>query len=117
MAYEEFYNRTFTRKIDELNNYTNNKKYTKEMMTKVRDDLYELVRSPYLKYNYFKYILVNIGLFLPNVILSFVYLYIPSDHDWFKIISVSEIFRVYKGGILAFIMFALPGIIFYRVSI
>ena len=50
MLHEEILNRTFTRKIDELKHYSsNNMKYTNEMIKKVKGDIYEIIRHPYLK--------------------------------------------------------------------
>jgi len=50
ILYDELKNRSISKKIDELKKYCSMKDvYTENMVTKIRDDIYLLVRQPYLK--------------------------------------------------------------------
>jgi hypothetical protein len=50
ILFDEYFNKSLSKKIDQLKTYTSTKGvYTDEMISKVKDDIYQIVRQPYLK--------------------------------------------------------------------
>ena len=69
MMYEEFKHNTISQKIDWLKSCTSTKGvYTEAMVEKIRDDIYEIIRQPYMKYSNRKYYAISTVIYLLNII-------------------------------------------------
>ena len=71
ILYDEIINKSLTTKLDELKSFTSQKDViTEAMLQKVRDDMYQIVRQPYMKYSKKKYYLISSLIYLPNFLLA-----------------------------------------------
>lgn len=68
------------------------------MVKKVKDDIYLIVRQPYLKHKFWKHILTTIGVFLINISICYFY-YFLSKRTFFDLFWRVEILKIYKGAI------------------
>eukprot|EP00347_Sterkiella_histriomuscorum_P024417 403331187 len=73
IIYDELKNRGLSSKIDDLKLYSNSKApYSKQMVQKIREDLYQIVRMPFLKFSRKEYIILSTivySLTIPPIIL------------------------------------------------
>lgn len=83
------------------------------MIKQVQKDIYQIVRQPYLKYNKKIQNLVALIVMLPNFALSFYYFFSTKGYDFLEVIIRTELLKIFKLGIQPFIMFFLPGVLYY----
>lgn len=67
---DELKNKSISLKIDDLKLYMGNQKlYTENMVQRVRNDLYKVVRMPYMKLSDRQYYGISVGAYLFNLII------------------------------------------------
>lgn len=115
---DEIFHKSLSNKIDQLKTYTSTRGvYTLEMIKEVKKDIFQIVRQPYLKYSRLKYNLLVILILLPNYLLAYFYYSSSSTQEFMEIFIHSELFKAYKGAVHPFVMFFLPGLLYYRACI
>lgn len=115
---DEIKNRSLSSKIDELKSYTSSKGvYTQEMIKKVEKDIYQIVRQPYLNYSKRKQVILTLVVLIPNVLLSFYYFFSVPNHEFILVVLRAELLKIYKLAIQPFIMFFLPGYLYYQACV
>jgi|LauGreDrversion4_2_1035121.scaffolds.fasta_scaffold299098_1 hypothetical protein len=100
MLYDELKHRSISKKIDQLKSFTSNRNvYTEDMLQKIDETTYEVVRQPYMKYSPKVYYSITVSLYLVNCI-SVVPLIISMQSDQTSVIRyVNELFLLWKSPI------------------
>lgn len=96
---DEYFNKSLSNKIDLLKTYTSTKGvYTDDMVKKVKDDIYHIVRQPYLKHKFWKHVVITICVFVVNILICYFYYFI-SKRTFIDLLWRVEILKIYKGAI------------------
>lgn len=115
---DEITKRSLSSKIDQLKTCTSTRGvFTEQMVKEVRKDIFQIVRQPFLKYSRLKYNLIVSIVLLPNFILAGLFYSTAHSNQFFEIFLRSEMVKIYKGGVVPFVMFFLPGLLYYRACI
>eukprot|EP00347_Sterkiella_histriomuscorum_P005070 403358014 len=118
VLFDEIINKSLSNKIDELKTLTSTKnRYTKEMVLKLKDDLYQIVRQPYLRISNMKYYAVCLLIYIPNVLLSLQFFSGDDIDNTTEALLKNIAIKLMKSPILPYIMFFLPGMYYYKACV
>ena len=116
--WDELINHSLSKKIDELKKFTTRKGvYTKDMVKKIKKDIYILVRQPYLKLSNRRYYTLTSLMLLPIVLMSICFMFLESFAEYFVIIVITLYLRLAMCSIVVVVMVVLPGILYYAANI
>jgi len=100
ILYDEIKYRSISKKIDEIKMYTSHRGvYTEDMVTRVDNETYELVRQPYMKHSSMKYYGISTLLYLINLIFAISMMFSSQANSILLMTSVNELFLLWKSPI------------------
>lgn len=79
MMYDELKNKSISKKIDQMKQFTSTRGvYTEDMVQRIDIDTYELVRQPYMKFSKQLYYFISSMLYLVNFVTAVYFLFITN---------------------------------------
>ena len=112
--WDEVINKSLSSKIDELKQRSSMKNViTKNMVQKIRSDIYVIVRQPYLRLSNRKYYTLTSLLVIPTIIFSIVFFFCDSLSELKFPIILTLILRLFMTPILSIVMMVFPGALYY----
>ncbi|CDW76841.1 UNKNOWN [Stylonychia lemnae] len=115
ILYDELKHRSLSNKIEELKKYASMKDvYTENMVQKIRDDIYILVRQPYLKLNNKEFYTFTTILASPIFIVTLLFIFFQNIQQYRFAMYFTMSINFIQAGVVPLIMLILPGILYYK---
>jgi hypothetical protein len=112
---DELRNKSISTKMDHLKTFLGNKKlYSETMIKRVQDDIYQVVRMPYMRYSNTQYYSISIAIYFFNlgIVVLLRSFYQGGDYD--KLNPVQYIVSLTAAGVQPLIVYTLSGFLYYR---
>eukprot|EP00347_Sterkiella_histriomuscorum_P021377 403334186 len=109
--YDELKNRSLSKKIEDLKLGLSKKTYSIDQLSKVRKQIYQLVRMPYLKLSNYEFYLITGTYYVISILMSAIFGSCLLDEDKGK--NLASVVEISSAIIQPVIMFTCPGYFYY----
>lgn len=113
---DELMNKSISTKMEHLKTFLGDRKlYSETMIKKVQDDIYQVVRMPYMRYSNTQYYLISVAIYLFNLaVVVLLRTFYHSEGDPSKLNPVQYIVSLAAAVVQPLIVYSLSGYMYYQ---